>query len=418
MHEGSTDPRLMQELRSATDLTYGHRKSRRSHSGRWCPHLWPKSASLAQPCWDERCRQSALSRLSRLPGWAVWRYCRGLCTAVLGSTEADRGHPTHLAQAWCTNLPPLCRGAGLSLLIAVGALLRPPDLLCPVLNCHLGRRVKPLAGARRPLCPSWPRNRPGRRQSGPDMGNPEMWEAALSQETARTALLLPPEEGRVENLLFSVLPVTTLSKKEQFPFPPGSQTRRLTVGRRNASPCISGQSPQGLGEFCEDESERDAFCTIQLYSPPLHHRGYIDCSFGATCKVSGCVACTTQPVPLAHSHNSTRLCDSVCQANPKFSCVLETSVAVRDAPVLRKGIAVLLAKDAIKPVPPAEMRQGFHSPYFIVPKKGGSLWPILDLRVLNRALHKLPFKMLMQKRIIRCIHLLHASCQYMFHYVN
>ncbi len=49
--------------------------------------------------------------------------------------------------------------------------------------------------------------------------------------------------------------------------------------------------------------------------------------------------------------------------------------------------------------PPAEMRQGIYSPYFIVPKKGGGLRPILDLRVLNRALHKLPFKMLTHRRI-------------------
>ncbi len=75
---------------------------------------------------------------------------------------------------------------------------------------------------------------------------------------------------------------------------------------------------------------------------------------------------------------------------PKFNGVLETSVAVRNAPVLREEIAVLLAKDAIEPVPPAEMRQGFYSPYFIVPKKGGGLRPILDLRVLNRALHNAP----------------------------
>ncbi len=55
----------------------------------------------------------------------------------------------------------------------------------------------------------------------------------------------------------------------------------------------------------------------------------------------------------------------------------------------------LLAKDAIEPVPPAEMRQGFYSPYFIVPKKGGGLRPILDLRVL--------FKMLTHRRMIKCI---------------
>ncbi len=88
---------------------------------------------------------------------------------------------------------------------------------------------------------------------------------------------------------------------------------------------------------------------------------------------------------------------------PKFNGVLETSVAVRNAPVLREEIAVLLAKDAIEPVPPAEWRQGFYSPYFIIPKKRGGLRPILDLQVLNRALHKLPFKMRTRMRIIKCI---------------
>ncbi len=52
---------------------------------------------------------------------------------------------------------------------------------------------------------------------------------------------------------------------------------------------------------------------------------------------------------------------------PKINSVLETSVAVRNAPVLREEIAVLLTKDAIEPVPPAKMRQGFRSPFFIVP---------------------------------------------------
>ncbi len=50
-----------------------------------------------------------------------------------------------------------------------------------------------------------------------------------------------------------------------------------------------------------------------------------------------------------------------------------------------------------------ERRQGFYSPYFIVPKKRGGLRPILDLRVLNRALHKLPLKMRTHRRIIKCI---------------
>ncbi len=88
---------------------------------------------------------------------------------------------------------------------------------------------------------------------------------------------------------------------------------------------------------------------------------------------------------------------------PKYSAVLETSVAARNAPVLREEIAVLLAKDAIEPVPQAEMRQGFYIHYFIIPKKGGGLRPILDLRVLNRALHRLPFKMLTHRCMNRCI---------------
>ncbi len=75
---------------------------------------------------------------------------------------------------------------------------------------------------------------------------------------------------------------------------------------------------------------------------------------------------------------------------PEFRGIRFTSVKAADAPVLRAEIAVLLAKDAIEPVPPVDMGSGLFSPYFIVPKKGGGLRPILDLRVLNRALHKLP----------------------------
>ncbi len=88
---------------------------------------------------------------------------------------------------------------------------------------------------------------------------------------------------------------------------------------------------------------------------------------------------------------------------PKYRGIHFTTVRAADAPILRAEIAVLLAKDAIEPVPPADMRSGFYSPYFIVPKKGGGLSPILDLRVVNRALHRLPFKMLTPKRIFGCV---------------
>ncbi len=123
-------------------------------------------------------------------------------------------------------------GPGLSLPVAVGALLRPPELLLPRPNRHLGWRIEPLAGERCPPHPSQAPSRPGSRRSGPDVGNPEMLEFALSQETARTAPLLPPVEGREENLPFnfvSVQVVPTFSKKEQFPFPLGSQVHGTTV---------------------------------------------------------------------------------------------------------------------------------------------------------------------------------------------
>ncbi len=84
---------------------------------------------------------------------------------------------------------------------------------------------------------------------------------------------------------------------------------------------------------------------------------------------------------------------------PGFSGALFTSVGNKDIHVLHAEIAVLLAKDEIQPVPPANMKSGFYSPYFIVPKKSGELRLILDLQVLNQALHKLPFKILMQKHI-------------------
>ncbi|KAL0152765.1 hypothetical protein M9458_052488 [Cirrhinus mrigala] len=90
----------------------------------------------------------------------------------------------------------------------------------------------------------------------------------------------------------------------------------------------------------------------------------------------------------------------ILRSPPKFWGVLATSVRGGSTTVLRAEIAVLLAKGAIETVPSAEMKKGFYSPYFTVPKKGGGLRPILDLRDLNQALLKLPFKMLTLKHIL------------------
>ncbi len=107
-------------------------------------------------------------------------------------------------------------------------------------------------------------------------------------------------------------------------------------------------------------------------------------------------------VSVAPADHQTRLRDSVRPASPQVKgCPLHFSESCwYPCPVCGNRSP---AKDAIEPVPPADMRSGFYSPYFIVPKKSGGLRPILDLRVLNRALHKLPFKMMTRKRIFGCV---------------
>ncbi len=216
---------------------YERQKLRCGPSGRRCPPWWSRSA-ISGSTW-QRWRTSTRHAFSTPPS------PREGCSATLSraSPSSSRRYSSRprRSSTSCPGVmhhPPLPPGPGLSLPVAVGAHLRPPEPLRPRPNRHVGRRVEPLAGERRPPRPSQAPSRPGSRRSGPDVGNPEMLEFALSQETARTAPLLPPVEGREENLLFrfvSVPPlvqgpaVPTFSKKEQFPFPPGSQVHGTTV---------------------------------------------------------------------------------------------------------------------------------------------------------------------------------------------
>ncbi len=108
-------------------------------------------------------------------------------------------------------------------------------------------------------------------------------------------------------------------------------------------------------------------------------------------------------VSLAPKDHLTRLCDSVRPASSQVQGHPPHSSEGSRCPCLVRGITVLLAKDVMEPVPPADMKAGFFSPYIIVPKKSGGLRPILGLRILNWAFHKPPFKMLMQNCIFECI---------------
>ncbi len=148
-----------------------------------------------------------------------------------------------------------------------------------------------------------------------------------------------------------------------------------------------------------------AFRVGSLCSTSLPHREYAAGPPSPACTVSRDLVNAPQTVSQTHGNHQTRLCYSVqfAQHHPKFIGIQFTYVLNKDAPVLHAEIAVLLAKDTKETVLPAEMKSGFYSTYFIVPKKGGGLWPIWDLRVLNRALYKLPFRMFTQKCIFQCI---------------
>ncbi len=293
------------------------------------------------------------------------------------------------------------------------------------------------------------------------------------EETAQwemvTAPLPPPEEGRVENLLFRFVSVPPLAQqpavpktsiKEQFPQSLGLKRRRvvnrasrvhfplpLSPGSRwlpkstppahswNQVRVVALQSPLQVVTRRAVTSLKPGSCvsfhtrrnqvsvTLHTQTPPPAITGQAVTGPGAgPCAPPCCPSAGTSVaplVPLARSLGAwlalpgpsrwllrtIRLGYAIQFARrpPKFRGVHFTSVKAVDAPVLCAEIAVLLAKDAIEPVPPADMRSGFYSPYFIVPKKSGGLRPILDLRVLNRALHKLPFRMLTQKRIFGCV---------------
>ncbi len=104
-----------------------------------------------------------------------------------------------------------------------GRLLCPPELLRPVLNRHLGRRVEPLAGARRPPCSSWPRYRPGRRKKRPWHRQPgDVGSCSISGDGEDSAAP-SPEGGLGENHSFC----SAAGSRALLPFAAPPRVRRL-----------------------------------------------------------------------------------------------------------------------------------------------------------------------------------------------
>ncbi len=87
-------------------------------------------------------------------------------------------------------------------------------------------------------------------------------------------------------------------------------------------------------------------------------------------------------------------------ASARFNGVVQSLTLPQNAQALRQEIGCLLEKGAVELVPPSELESGFYSRYFVVPKRDGGLRPILDLRPINRALCKCPFRMITLKQIL------------------
>ena len=88
---------------------------------------------------------------------------------------------------------------------------------------------------------------------------------------------------------------------------------------------------------------------------------------------------------------------------PPFNGIVPSVATGESALVLESEIATLLAKGAIRKVPEADSQCGFYSRYFVIPKRGGGLRPILDLRVLNSRLRYYKFRMLTNKALLHSI---------------
>ncbi|KAL0194518.1 hypothetical protein M9458_008090 [Cirrhinus mrigala] len=209
-----------------------------------------------------------------------------------------------------------------------------------------------------PAAQALPKGRPAGRQGDPDTGNLEMEEIVL--RAVLTSPPPPPGEGR--GVVSSLLPLAYGSVLE-----------------RCAASSVSGSEPHF------------ANAGKALLSLGLPHPG---CPTVGTFPTVPLIPLARQleawlvlPSPSRWLIQTVRLGYAIQFAKrpPKFRGIHFTSVqSDTNASVLLAEIAILLAKDAIEPVPLAEMKAGFYSPYFIVPKKSGGLRPILDLQALNR----------------------------------
>ncbi len=210
--EGSTEPGLMQELRTATDFVLQATKVTARSLGKAMStmvvqerHLWLNLAEMKDV-------DKALFLAAPISKGGLFSATPSRASPSSSRRYSSRPRRSSTSCPGVMHHPPLPPGLGLSLPVAVGALLRPPELLRPRPNRHIGRCVEPLAGERRPPRPSQAPSHPGSRRSGPDAGNPEMLEFAKNLQ-----FLFPPSQRKSIFIFLRVL---------------------RSLGRQCATPCL------------------------------------------------------------------------------------------------------------------------------------------------------------------------------------
>ncbi len=252
------------------------------------------------------------------------------------------------------------------------------------------------------------------------MGNPEILEFALSQETARTALLLPLVEAGGE----SSVSVSPLSQERAISFSSGlsgpwDDSVRCPVTHSRPRPILPVAKRVRFG----DDIPPHAPLASPVWDPGSSVRMPQNAppSVPSTPTPFRCTTTGMSIVPLEPLAQRL-VCGSLCPAclagsrrqfdsATRFSSPgdLPSSTAISrrrwqsGTPLSWGGDCCPPGKGRNQAGPSSREEAGVLQPLLHVPKKCGGLRPILDLRVLNWALHKLPFKMRTCRRIIKCI---------------
>ena len=146
-------------------------------------------------------------------------------------------------------------------------------------------------------------------------------------------------------------------------------------------------------------------CCLRSDRKSLTMSGLVPDQFNSKPSLAGCVAswraCAVSPWVLRTITKGYVL--QFARPPPPFGGMIQSVVQQGQSHFLREEIVSLLRKEAISVVPPEEAASGSYSRYFLVPKKEGNYRPILDLRVLNKALMSLKFRMLTPRRLVQFI---------------